>query len=275
MDDKGHTTLAVSVLHAKPATTRIHYAEDGEVTEASPRLTDDTLKTNALRVAFLAVDSSGQCPSAPPYIWTNKLNIQWHLSDAVQGQRTVTLKALPRTDALRYTLNGVEPRNGTDYSVPFQVGAEGCKLLVFAQADSIEAKGDFTIPKLHTGLGPTPDEDTLPLTQPVSWPTEKNAQLNARDKVFSALDKAKERNIVFTEVHLSISEGQAFGQFAIAGQDLSAEQVTQALQNLVQNFQPTTAVLMGFRAQFQSGQDLKDFAQAFDFNYTGQWRTLP
>jgi predicted rRNA methylase YqxC with S4 and FtsJ domains len=106
----------------------------------------------------------------------------------------------------------------------------------------------------------------------VAWPTQNNAQFNARDKVFAALDKAKERNIVFTEVELRISEGNAFGQFAIAGQDLSAEQVTQALQNLVQNFHPTTAVTMGFRAQFQSGQDLKDFAQAFDFNYTGQWR---
>jgi hypothetical protein len=272
MDDQGVTTLSVSVLNAKAATTRIHYAEDGEVTDASPRLTDDTLKTSALRVAFLAIDSSGQCPSAPPYIWTNKLNIQWHLSDPVQGQRTVTLKALPRTDALRYTLNGVEPRNGTDYSAPFQIGAEGCKLLVFAQADNIEAKGDFTVPKLHAGPGPGPEPDPLPLSQPVAWPTQNNAQFNARDKVFAALDKAKERNIVFTEVELRISEGQAFGQFAIAGQDLSAEQVTQALQNLVQNFHPTTAVTMGFRAQFQSGQDLKDFAQAFDFNYTGQWR---
>ena len=94
-------------------------------------------------MAFLAIDGSGQCPSAPAYIWTNKLHIQWDLSAPVQGQRTVTLKALPCTDALRYTLNGVEPRNGIDYSAPFQVGAEGCKLLVFAQADNIEAKGDF------------------------------------------------------------------------------------------------------------------------------------
>lgn len=274
MDDQGITTLAVSVLHARPATTRIHYAEDGEVSESSPRLTADTLKTSALRVAFLAIDSSGHCPSAPPFIWTNKLHIQWDLSAPVQGQRTVTLKALPRTDALRYTLNGVEPRNGSDYSAPFQVGAEGCKLLVFAQADNIEAKADFTIPTLHSGTGPdTTEPDPLPLTQPVAWPSQNNAQLTARDKVFAALDKAKERGIVFTEVDLRISEGQAHGQFAIAGLHLSAEQVMQALHNLVQNFQPTTPVVMGFRAQFQSGQDLKDFAQAFDFNYAGQWRS--
>jgi hypothetical protein len=107
----------------------------------------------------------------------------------------------------------------------------------------------------------------------VAWPSQNNAQLNARDKVFAALDKAKERGIVFTELDLRISEGQAYGQFAIAGQHLSAEQVMQALHNLVQNFQPTTPVVMGFRAQFQSGQDLKDFAQAFDFNYAGQWRS--
>lgn len=273
MDDKGYTTLAVSVLHAKPATTRIHYAEDGEVTEASPRLTDDTLKTNALRVAFLAVDSSGQCPSAPPYIWTNKLLIQWDKTEPVQGERTITLKVLPKHDELRYTLNGVEPRNGTNYTVPFKVDGQGCKLLVFAQAGGLEAKAEFTIPTLQTGPGPKggPGPEPLPLTQPVSFPTQKNAQINARDKVFAALAKAQERQIRFTEVDLRITEGSAFGQFAIAGQTLDADQVLQALQSLVLNFQPTTPVVMGFRAQFQTGQDLQDFAQAFDLNYAGQW----
>jgi hypothetical protein len=31
---------------------------------------------------------------------------------------------------------------------------------------------------------------------------------------------------------------------------------------------------MGFRAQFQTGQDLQDFAQAFDLNYAGQWSPM-
>jgi hypothetical protein len=105
----------------------------------------------------------------------------------------------------------------------------------------------------------------------VSFPTHKNAQINARDKVFSALAKAQERQIRFTEVDLRITEGSAFGQFGIAGQTLDAEQVLQALQSLVKNFQATTPVVMGFRAQFQTGQDLLDFAQAFDLNYAGQW----
>ena len=107
----------------------------------------------------------------------------------------------------------------------------------------------------------------------MAWPTQQNAQLNARDRVFAALDKAKERHIVFTEVDLRISEGSSYGLYSMTGQNLSAEIVTQALQNLVQNFQPTTPVIMSFRAQFQSGQDLKDFAQTFDFNYAGQWKT--
>ena len=273
MDPQGQTTLAVSVLNANVATTRIHYAEDGEVTEASPRLTDDTLKTSSLRVAFLAVDSSGQCPSAPPHIWTNKLLIQWDMASAVQGERTITLKVLPKHDELRFTLNGVEPRNGTNYTAPFKVDGSGCKLLVFAQAGGLEAKNDFIIPALQTGPGTTgvAGPEPLPLTEAVLFPTQKNAQINARDKVFAALAKAQERQIRFTEVDLRISEGNAFGQFAIAGQILDAEQVLQALQSLVLNFQPTTPVVMGFRAQFQTGQDLQDFAQAFDLDYSGQW----
>lgn len=271
MQDDGSTLLSVSVLNANAATTRIHYAEDGEVTEASPRLTDDTLKTSALRVAFLAIDSSGQCPSAPPCIWTNKLLIQWDLSTPTQGERTVTLKALPRHEELRYTLNGAEPRNGTDYTGPFKVDGEGYKLLVFAQAGGIEHKEAFPIPALKGGDAGGQAAEPLPLTQPVVYPTHKNAQINARDKVFAALAKAQERQIRFTEVDLRIIEGSAFGQFAISGQTLSADQVLQALQNLVANFQATTPVVMGFRAHFQTGQDLQDFARDFDLDYAGQW----
>ena len=271
MQDDGRVTLSISVLHAKVETTRIHYAEDAEVSEASPRLSDDSLQTSALRVAFLAVDSSGQCPSAPPVVWTNKLQLQWDLSPPVQGQRSISLKVLPRADEIRYTLNGAEPRNGTLYQGPFKVDGQAGRLLVFAQAADLEAKQDFAIPASTPPKGGTPVPDPLPLTRPVRYPTQRDAKINARDKVFDALNKAQERHIQFTDLDLRITDNNATGQFSISGQSLPAAQALQALQALVASFGPAAPVVMSFRAQFPSGQDLQDFAQAFDLDYTGQW----
>lgn len=270
MRDDGSTTLAVSVLHANPATTRIHYAEDGEVSDASPILADNNLSTRALRVAFLAIDSSGRCPSAPAHIWTNKLVIQWDVTAAAQGQRTVTLKALPRADELRYTLNGAEPRNGSDYTAPFQVDGQAHKLLVFAQAEGIEQKAEFNIAAL-SATGGGADKPLPPLTQAVSFPTQKNAQINARDKVFAAVAKARERQISFTEVDLRLSEAPTYGQFSLTAASISPDLVQQAVENLIQPFSPSTPVVMSFRANFPTGQDLIDFAQAFDLDCAGQW----
>jgi hypothetical protein len=68
-----------------------------------------------------------------PYVWQNKLMVQWEIDSGAQDKRVVTLKVLPRADVLRYTLNGAEPRNGIDYSAPFTVGPEAAILLVYTQ----------------------------------------------------------------------------------------------------------------------------------------------
>jgi hypothetical protein len=258
----------------------VHYAEDGEVTEASPKLNDDKLTTKALRVAFLAVDHSGRTQKGAPYVWPNKLMVQWEIAPGAQGKRVVTLKALPRADVLRYTLNGAEPRNGIEYTAPFTVGPDAAMLLVFAEASGLETKADFRIPQAAGagggaagGAGGGADPEP-PLNKPVAFPTQRNAQITSREKVFAALAKATERNIEFTDVVLRIQEGSAFGQFGLQGQSAKADRVQQALTMLAEGFSPSTPVTMQFRAQFPTGQDLIDFAGALDLSYAGDWKEV-
>ena len=58
-DDSGTVRLKIDVVNAGNS-PRIHYAEDGDVSESSPVLSDSTLATKALRVQFLAVDPTGK-----------------------------------------------------------------------------------------------------------------------------------------------------------------------------------------------------------------------
>ena len=58
-DDAGSVRLRINAQNAGPS-PRIHYAEDGPVTEASPHLTDQSLTTSALRLNLLVRDPSEQ-----------------------------------------------------------------------------------------------------------------------------------------------------------------------------------------------------------------------
>ena len=142
-DDAGMVRLRVSALNAGPA-PRIHYAEGGAATADSPRLIDPTYVTAALRVSFLAIDPSGQHETGAPVTWENTLILRNRLfSD--NGARKVELLVVP-TGAVRYTLDGSEPRDGLAYTEPVAIDDEEVLLRVFAEADGLETKADFRFP---------------------------------------------------------------------------------------------------------------------------------
>ena len=71
----------------------------------------DPTPPSALRVNFLVCDPSGQYETGDPVTWTNKLVLRNDLARA-DGKRSVELFVAPR-GAIRYTLDGSEPRDGT------------------------------------------------------------------------------------------------------------------------------------------------------------------
>jgi hypothetical protein len=274
MQDDGAVPLQVSIVNANPETCSIYYSEDAEVSESSKKLDDEKLVTKALRVAFLAVDHSGKSNKGSPIIWTNKLLVQWDIKPAPKNGRLISLTVLPKADVVRYTLNGAEPRNGTDYNQPFTVGPDSARLLIFAESSGLDGRGDFIIPKLNTasGDGGSTKLPDPPLTKPVIFPVNKSQQITSRELVFTAVAKANERSIEFTEVNIKIQEGGAYGQFALTGHQIPPSQLLQAIENLGIGFTPSTPISMSFRANFPTGQDLIDFCLALNISYEGEWR---
>ena len=110
------------IQRAGPA-PRVHYAEDGPLTDACPQLQDQALTTNALRVSFKVADPSGQYEIGDPVVWTNKLVLRNRLTENGE-QRSVELFVAPR-GAIRYTLDDREPRDGAEYpGVPPRLGRD-------------------------------------------------------------------------------------------------------------------------------------------------------
>ena len=142
-DDSGTVRLRINAQNAGPA-PRIYYVEDGTVSEVSPQLLDQNLTTRALRVNFLVMDPSGHYETGEVVTWSNKLVLRNRLSEE-GGKRTVELLVAPTGD-IRYTLDGSEPREGTLYDKPVDIGDGEVLLRAFAATSGLEAKADFHFP---------------------------------------------------------------------------------------------------------------------------------
>lgn len=278
MDDTGFTTLEVTVQNSNPETTTIHYAEDAEVSMESSKLTDSRLRTNAMRVSFLAEDKSGRMASAAPFIWSNRPVIRHNLVPEFGNKRAVTISVLPSADIIRYTLNGAEPRDGIEYNEPFEIDDQQCRLLVFAENKGITGKADFII---NSGtLKTVGGKESEPVSQPplakqVLFPVETTETINARDRVFNSLDKAKQLEVVFSLVEIALSEegANSSARLQLEVRDLSAERLLGFVNSLTTEFQPTANLHLKFReAYFPNGQALLEFASEAGLSVDGSWR---
>lgn len=256
LGDEGKVRLRVNPQNAGPA-PRIHFAEDAAVSELSPQLKDNPYTTCALRVNFLVCDVSGQYETGDPVSWSNKLVLRNQLSEQA-GKRSVELFVAPR-GAIRYTLDGSEPREGTPYSGPIAVGDTEVLVRAFAAADGLEAKAEFRFPaKGRKGA----QIDEVKSGRLVSRIGRK---LDSRGKTFEGLKQAAEKSARFEGVALTVGQGSQMIAVNIGDIAVDAAFIEALLVKVLEMFAPDTPVTMTFRkAHFASGHDLRDFAEKLD-----------
>jgi hypothetical protein len=253
-DDNGFVRLRVNPQNAGPA-PRIHFAEDGPVSEQSPVLSEQLLHTNALRVRFLVIDPSGQYETGEPVEWKNELIIRSELFEEA-GKRKIKLFVAPKGN-LRYTLDGSEPRNGYDYTEPIEIGDDEIMVRVFAECDGLESKEEFRFPK--RGQKGVQIDDI----KPAKIVSRGGKKLDSRYKTFNGLKEAKEKNISFENVMLSVGQGAQAVNIMMGEIKVTAEYVESILTSVLSMFETETPVTMTFRkAHFTSGHDLKRFVES-------------
>ena len=246
-DDSGRVRLRINPQNAGPV-PRIHFAEDGPVTDTSEQLQDQEITTSALRVNFLVADPSGQ------YTWENRLVLRNKLIEA-NGQRSVELFVSPR-GAIRYTRDGSEPREGTPYTGQAIVIGDGDELLrVFAEAEGLESKAEFRFPaKGKKGV-------QIDDVKPGRLVTRTGRKLDSRGKTFEGLKQAAEKSATFEGIVLTVGQGSQMIAVNVGEIAVEAAFIEYLLAKVLEKFTPDTPVTMTFRkAHFLSGHDLKDFA---------------
>lgn len=249
-DDEGRVRLKINTVNAGN-NPRIHYQEDGKVTESSPVLDDMTLTTNALRIQLLAVDPSGKNQTGTPTNWENKLVVRNRLDES---SRQLELFVAPKGE-IRYTLDGSEPRNGTLYKKPISLGKEAVTIQVFASCDGLEEKKTFRFAAQDS------DELNIRVDEPAVLYNEKPKRLDNASRTHDAIRIAKEKGIDFEKVVIQLGTSPNVVQLIFGDIRITGEFIEQELAHLQSLLSPDAPLTMTFKKAYTpTGHDLQQFA---------------
>jgi len=251
-NDDGQIRLKIDVSNAGNS-PRIHYQEDGAVTESSPILSDDALITKALRVQFLAVDPTGKNKTGTPTTWENTLTLRNYFNESA---RTVELLVSPKGN-IRYTLDGSEARNGMEYHEPIEIGDDVTTVYVFSECEGIEEKRNFNFPAAGS------DEILIVKEKPAQLYSAAPKSLDNASKTYEGLKMAKTKNITFEQVTLIMGSAPKVVHLSLGDMTVDAEFIEKTLHHLQTLLSADAPVVMKFKKVFtETGYDLEQFTDA-------------
>lgn len=236
----------------------IHYSHTPKVSTSDPVVDDlDNFTTTAATLYFLAVDNEGQHEIGEPKRWLADLVIR-HEVRAAADKRRVELKCVPQAE-LYYTLNGSNPKEGTRYEAPFEIGSDAYRLLVFAKAGEANKSQEFSIPA--TG----DDRVRIDDTKPARLPETKRINLDNTEKVYAVINRFRDRtNTLLKGVSIQIGEGENTVQIRFYERQITAqiiEETIESLRKVLNDDQSQVSINIVGGIQFGDGFALKEFAE--------------
>ena len=235
----------------------VYYSSKVEVTETDPKVEDlDNFSTNKGALYFWVKDPTGKFESGPPVRWVAELKIR-HQIDPAGDKRRVTLQSTPRA-AITYSLDGSNPKDGIDYTEPFEIGPETFRLLVYARSGEANKTADFQIPT--SGDKRLQIDDTKPARL-----QGKRVSLDATDRVYGVINKFRDNdNTLFRGVRIEIGEGEntttvRFQERAVTASMI--EGVVNSLREVLKEFEAPVAITISDGVEFENGFAVKEFAK--------------
>jgi hypothetical protein len=254
--ESGHSILTLTPRNAGDSPV-VHYAMKSEGIETAPTVDDlESFGTGEGTLYFWVKDPSGKYDSGAPSRWVADLKVQ-HKVEPVADKRKVTLQCLPAAEML-YSLDGSNPKDGTLYESPFEIGAEAVRVLVFAKSGEAATSKDFQIPR--TGDKKVQIDDT----KPARIGGGKRVSLDTTDRVFGVINRFKgQSNTLFKGVRIEIGEGENTVTVRFQEREITAamiEGTVNSLRDVLQDGQANIAITVSDGIQFDNGFDAKEFA---------------
>lgn len=255
--DTGVSQLSLTPRNAGESPV-IHYATSASVSVNDPKVDDlDNFSTTEGTLYFLVVDPTGKYENGTSTRWVADLKIR-HQIDPSADKRKVTLQCTPNAE-MYYTLDGSNPKDGTIYQGPFEVGSAAARLLVYAKSGEASKTGDFQIP--HSGDKTVQINDT----KPASLSSNKRIPLDTTDKVFSVINRFKDQaNTRFKGVRIEIGEGENTVSIRFGERQVTAamiESTVNSLRDVLNEVDANVSIAVKDGIDFENGFEAKEFAK--------------
>ena len=255
-DDNGEVRLRVETVNAGNSPT-IYYCEDGEVTVNSDTLSDNTLVTRAMKVQFLAVDSTGKNETGKVKQWQNRLVIRNKFDS---DSRLLELFVAPR-GIIKYTLDGSEARNGQTYSEPVKLDNGKVSVYVFAECDGIEDKRTFTFDAKGVS------EVNIVREKPVEIHAGRPKKVDATAKIFEALKFADEHGMEFESADISAGSDPKVIRLSFGAMRIKPAFISEELEKMRTFVESDSPTIFTFKTLYcKAGLDLQEFAKVINMD---------
>ncbi|WP_372157402.1 anti-phage-associated DUF499 domain-containing protein [Xanthomonas campestris pv. fici] len=254
--DTGETVLSLTPRHAGESPI-VYWSTRADTSEKDHKVDDlDNFGTTEGTLYFWVKDTTGQHESAAATRWLADLKIR-HQVEPAADKRRIVLAVTPRAD-LFYTLDGSNPKDGTRYDAPFEIGAASCRLLVFARAGEANKTADFQIPASGDKTVQIVDSKPARLQS-------KRVALDTTDRVFGVINRFRDQpGTRFKGVRVEIGEGENTVTIGFQEREVTAvviEGVVNSLREVLGERDAQVNISIRDGVQFDTGFALKEFAK--------------
>jgi len=254
--DSGETVLSLTPRHAGDSPI-VYWSTKPNFTVKDRKVEDlDNFSTPEGTLYFWVKDTTGQHESAAPTRWLADMKIR-HQVEPAADKRHIRLEATPRAE-LFYTLDGSNPKDGTRYEDPFEIGPSSLRLLVFARAGEANKTADFQIPA--SGDKTIQIVDTKPARL-----QSKRVALDTTDRVFGVINRFRDQpGTHFKGVRIEIGEGENTVTVRFQEREVTAviiEGVVNSIREVLNEPDASVNIAIAEGIQFNTGFALKEFAK--------------
>ena len=254
--DTGETILSLTPRHAGESPV-VYWSTKPNVSEKDPRVEDlENFVTSEGTVYFMVKEPTGRYESGPATRWLADLKIR-HQVEPAADKRRIVLAATPRAE-LFYTLDGSNPKDGTRYDAPFEIGSASYRLLAFARAGEANKTADFLVP--------ASGDKTVQIVE--SKPARlqgKRVALDTTDRVFGVIKRFRDQpGTHFKGVRVEIGEGENTVTVRFQERQVTAaviEGVINSLREVLSEPEALINIAIADGVQFETGFALKEFAK--------------
>jgi len=246
--DTGLTTLRIRPVNGDT----VYMEAKGKVTTSSRKLEEYDLKTKALKLSFLCVDSTGEHDTGEPVTWTNTIVVK-HRFYQEENKRKCELRALPAGQILYTTDGSGVETSGVTYDEPFEIPAECRVILAVAEGDGVKSPA-ATIPAPQGEVDPAAAVDRA---KAAVW--RRGFKRDATGETYQFLETAKKHGAELGGARLTIAKDGRWIELNTPDDEFHAVERFERSADLLKEFIPDGALTIDITGlKFDSGQQLLD-----------------